>query len=101
MSKILKVILLIERSRAFDRELFQGIVQYSNIHGSWLFYIEPEVYRKSKEQTYRWIKGLNADGIIAHIGDADIVKMIVKLRLPSIIRGIEKPTLKALSIVTD
>ncbi len=44
---------------------------------------------------------MNADGIIAHIGDADIVKMIVKLRLPSIIRGIEKPTLKALSIVTD
>lgn len=94
MPKIPKVILLIERSRAFNREMLQGIFQYSNIHGPWLFYIQPEAYRESREQTYKWVKGLDADGIIGHIQQADIVKMIIKLGLPTIINGRAKPTLK-------
>jgi len=101
MPKILKIILLIERSRAFDREMLQGIVQYSNIHGPWLFYIEPEAYRNDREQTYKWIKGLNADGIIAHTWEADIVKMITKLGLPTIINGKAKPTLRTFARVAD
>ncbi len=101
MSKIPKVILLIERSRAFGRGLLYGIVQYSNLHGPWLFYIEPEVYRKSREQSYKWIRDLDADGIIGYTWDVNIIKMIVSLGLPTIIRGIEKSTSKAFRVVTD
>jgi len=101
MSKIPKVILLIERSRAFGRGLLYGIVQYSNLHGPWLFYIEPEVYRKSREQSYKWIRDLDADGIIGYTWDVNIIKMVVSLGLPAIIRGIEKSTSKTFRVVTD
>jgi LacI family transcriptional regulator len=77
--------------------MLHGIFQYSNLHGPWLFYIQPEAYRESKEQTYKWIKGLDADGIIGHIQEADIVKMVIKMGLPTIINGIVKPTLKTFS----
>ena len=64
MLKIPKVILIIERSRAFGRGLLQGIMHYSNLHKPWLFYMEPEFYKKGKEKSYKWMKNLNADGII-------------------------------------
>jgi LacI family transcriptional regulator len=102
MPKIPKVILLIERSRAFGRGLLHGIVQYSNLHGPWLFYIEPEFYRKSREQSHEWIRGLDADGIIGYVWDVNFIKMIVNLGLPAIIYDdMEKPTLKVFRIVTD
>jgi len=101
MSKIPKVILLIERSRAFGRGLLHGIVQYSNIHGPWLFYIQPEFYRKSREKTYKWMRDLDADGIIAYTWDVNLIDMIVGFGLPAMIRGIEKPTMNAYCILTD
>jgi LacI family transcriptional regulator len=102
MPKIPKVVLLIERSRAFGRGLLHGIVQYSNLHGPWLFYIEPEVYRKGRGQSYKWIRNLDADGIIGYVWDVNITKMIANLGLPAIIYyDVEKPTLKVCRVVTD
>jgi len=101
MSKVPKVILLIEKSRAFGRGLLHGIVQYSNLHGPWLFYMEPEINKKSREQPYKWIRDLDADGIIGYTWDVNLIKMIVNSGLPAMVRGIEKPTLNAFRIVTD
>jgi LacI family transcriptional regulator len=101
MSKVPKVILLIEKSRAFGRGLLHGIVQYSNFHGPWLFYMEPEVNKKYRKHPYDWIKDLRADGIIGYTWDANLIKAIVNLGYPAIIRGLEKPTLNANCILTD
>lgn len=101
MSKVPKVILLIEKSRAFGRGLLHGIVQYSNLHGPWLFYMEPEINKKSRKHPYDWIRDLQADGIIGYTWDANLVKAIVSLGYPAIIRGLEKPTGNAYCIVTD
>jgi LacI family transcriptional regulator len=101
MSKVPKVILLIEKSRAFGRGLLHGIVQYSNLHGPWLFYMEPEIAKKSRKHAYDWIRDLQADGIIGYTWDANLVKAIVSLGFPAIIRGLEKPTRNAYCIVTD
>jgi len=101
MSKVHKVILLIEKSRAFGRGLLHGIVQYSNFHGPWLFYMEPEISKKSRKHPYEWIKDLEADGIIGYTWDANLIKAIVNLGFPAMIRGLEKPTLNAYCIVTD
>ena len=87
MSKVLKVILLIEKSRAFGRSLLQGIVQYSNLHGPWLFYMEPEINKKTREKPYKWIKDLDADGIIGYTWDQDLIKSIVDSGLPAMVRG--------------
>jgi len=101
MSKVPKVILLIEKSRAFGRGLLHGIVQYSNLHGLWLFYMEPEINKKSNKHPYHWIRDLEADGIIDYTWDANLIKAIVNLGYPAIIRGLEKPTQNAYCILTD
>ena len=101
MSKVPKVILLIEKSRAFGRGLLHGIVQYSNFHGPWLFYMEPEVNKKYRKRPYDWIEDLKADGIIGYTWDANLVKAIVNLECPAILRGLEKPTRNAYCILTD
>jgi LacI family transcriptional regulator len=101
MSKVPKVILLIEKSRAFGRGLLHGIVQYSNFHGPWLFYMEPEIHKKGRKNPYEWIKELQADGIIGYTWDVNLVKAIVNLGCPAVIRGLDEPTLKAYCIVTD
>ena len=101
MSKIPKVILLIERSRAFGRGLLHGIVQYSNIHGPWLYYMEPEFYRQEKEKSHKWLKDLDADGVMAHTWDPDFINSIVNLGLPAIICGLDKPKRNACRLSTD
>ena len=77
MSKIPKVILLIEKSRAYGRGLLHGIVQYSNLHGPWLFYIKPAAYLKKSKQLYNWVRDLNADGIIGYTWDVDVFNMVI------------------------
>ncbi|MBN2182056.1 MAG: DNA-binding transcriptional regulator [Sedimentisphaerales bacterium] len=101
MSKIPKVIFLVEISRAYGRGLLRGIAKYSKLHGPWLFFMGPEFYVKGIEHSYRWMKDLDADGIIAPLWDDAIIKMIDNLGLPAVICGIEKPSLNACRVVTD
>lgn len=102
MSKIPKIILLIERSRSFGRGLLHGIIQYSNLHGPWLCYMEPEFYRQEKELSQKWFRALDADGIMAHVWNPDLTETIVNLGIPAIIHGlIEKPIRRAYPLLTD
>jgi LacI family transcriptional regulator len=101
MSKIPKVILLIERSRSFGRGLLHGIVQYSNLYGPWLFYMKPEFYRQNKKESHKWFRNLDVDGIIAHTWDTDLISSIVNSGLPAIICGLEKPRRNACRLLTD
>jgi len=61
----------------------------------------PEFYVKGIEHSYKWMKDLDADGIIAPLWDDAIIKMIDNLGLPAVICGIEKPSLNACRVVTD
>ncbi len=101
MSKIPKVILLTDKSRAYGRGLLHGIVQYSNLHGPWLFYIKPAYYIEKNKQLHNWVRNLDIDGIIGYTWDVDVFNMVVNLRLPSIIRNPEKPTSKAIRFIMD
>lgn len=101
MSKVPKVALVIEKSRAFGRGLLHGVVQYSNLHGPWLFYMEPESGKKRRERPYKWIGDLDADGIIGYTWDAGLIGTIVNLGVPAVIRGIDRPTSNAFRMVTD
>ncbi|MBN1123884.1 MAG: DNA-binding transcriptional regulator [Sedimentisphaerales bacterium] len=60
MSTIPKVILLVETSRAFGRELLYGIARYSRSHGPWTFYKETGGLERSISKLKNW----GADGII-------------------------------------
>ncbi|MDD5065071.1 MAG: DNA-binding transcriptional regulator [Phycisphaerae bacterium] len=101
MLKIPKVILIIERSRSFGRGLLHGIIQYSNLHGHWLYYMKPEFYRQDKEKSHKWLTDIDADGVIAHTWDPDFIDSIVNLGLPAVICGLDKPKHKACRLSTD
>jgi LacI family transcriptional regulator len=65
MQGIPRVILLIETSHEFGRELIRGITRYSRIYGPWVFSREPRGLRGRSPKLHKW----EADGIIIR-GDA-------------------------------
>lgn len=75
-----KVLLLLESSREFGRQLLRGIVNYASVHGSWVFVFETEW---TKELLAKQIKGV--DGIIAHIRNPAMAKIIADSQIPAVV----------------
>lgn len=73
-----RVVLLLETSRAFGRQLIIGIVRYARMNGPWSFYKEPIDLKSSIPDLTSW----NPDGIIMR--DTLITKELLKLRIPKI-----------------
>jgi len=96
-----EVILLLEKSRAYGRALFQGVMQYARIHGSWRFHTEPEFYHTHKPQTVEWIRKLSANGVIAHVADLGLIKHIAHLGVPMVISSMKRAKVAPHVVVTD
>lgn len=91
---IKKIILLLETSREFGRELLNGIARYSKLHGPWSFYLEPRGLKSSIPRIKNW----NADGIIMR--NSVISSDLINLKLPTILCLHETRRLKHLPVVT-
>jgi LacI family transcriptional regulator len=74
-----RIILLLETSRAFGRQLITGIAQYSKFNGPWSFYKEPIDLKSSIPHLTTW----KPDGIIMR--DSLITKELLKLKIPTIL----------------
>ncbi|MCX7797167.1 MAG: DNA-binding transcriptional regulator [Melioribacter sp.] len=74
-----KIVLLLETSRAFGRQLIIGITRYAKLHGPWSFYKEPIDLKSSVPHLTNW----NPDGIIMR--DTLISKELLKLKRPTIL----------------
>ena len=74
-----RIVLLIETSRAFGRELILGIARYSKLYGPWSFYKEPIDLKSSIPHLTSW----KPDGII--IRDSLITKELLNLKIPTIL----------------
>jgi len=74
-----RIILLIETSREFGRQLIIGIARYARLHGPWTFYKEPVDLKSSIPKLTNW----KPDGIIMR--DSLITKELLKLRIPTIL----------------
>lgn len=83
MSTSARVILLLETSREYGRQLQFGITKYSYFNGPWTFYREPG----GRDRTLPQLKSWGANGIIAHAHSAAMVRRIVNTRIPTIIKG--------------
>jgi LacI family transcriptional regulator len=96
MQKLTRVILLLESSRAYGRDLLIGIARYSRLHGPWSFYREPGDLRSSVRHLAQW----RADGLI--LRNASHWKELVALGLPTILalHGSHRPG-RLPAIMTD
>lgn len=74
-----KIILLVETSREFGRQLICGITRYSRINGHWSFYREPSGLKSSIPRLKNW----GANGIIMR--NSQIKKELLNLKLPTIL----------------
>ena len=74
-----RIVLLIETSRAFGRQLITGIARYSRLNGPWSFYKEPIDLKSSIPHLTNW----KPDGIIMR--DSLVTKELLKLRIPTIL----------------
>jgi len=74
-----RIVLLLETSRAFGRQLIIGIAGYSRLNGPWSFYKEPIDLKSSIPHLTSW----KPDGIIMR--DSLITKELLKLKIPTIL----------------
>ena len=78
-----KVILLLETSREYGRQLQFGITKYSYFNGPWTFYREPG----GRDRPLPQLKDWGANGMIAHVHDGSMAQKIKKTGIPTIIKG--------------
>ena len=96
MSRLPKVILLIESSRASGRALLRGVADYSRHHGPWSFYWAPN----GLEQARPLLKAGDADGILFR--DTKATKHILGYDLPAVVVGHRQTEYAGLAnVVTD
>jgi len=74
-----KIVLLIETSREFGRQLIMGISRYSRLHGPWSFYKEQTGLKSSIPHLTNW----RPDGIIMR--DSMIKNELIALKIPTIL----------------
>lgn len=74
-----RIVLLVETSREFGRQLTTGIVRYSMLNGPWSFYKEQIGLKSSIPHLTNW----KPDGIIMR--DSLIKNELLKLKIPTIL----------------
>jgi LacI family transcriptional regulator len=96
MSRIPKVLLVIESSRGSGRSLLRGIAHYVRHRGPWSFYWEPG----GLEKVWPKLKTLELDGII--LRDVDKLKEVLGFGLPAVVIGHGRDEVACLlNVVTD
>jgi len=96
MSRIPKVILLIESSRAAGRDLLRGVANYVQHHGPWSVYWEAGGFEKAWPK----LRTIQADGII--LRDVEKVEEALASGLPAVVVGHWKSEIEGMiNVVTD
>jgi LacI family transcriptional regulator len=96
MSRIPKVLLLVESSRGSGRSLLRGIANYAHHHGPWACYWEPA----GLEKVWPKLKSLDVDGII--LRDVDKLEEVLAFGIPAVVFGHGRTEISGLvNVVTD
>jgi LacI family transcriptional regulator len=100
--KARKIILLIAPTRAFDRDLLQGIARYANEYGPWTFYREPPHYQTIdwKEKVTDRLRSGKIDGIIMR--EPERIDEIIQCGIPGICAPVTRRIIEGfINIVID
>ena len=91
LQKHRKVILWIENSRGFGRDLMCGIARYASLFGPWTFYhrrsfyLDKSVSAAARKAELEHLKKWGADGIIAREFSPDTRQEVLSLDIPAIL----------------
>jgi LacI family transcriptional regulator len=96
MTRIPKIVLLVESSRASGRAILNGVANYARYHGPWSFFWEPGGLEKIKPM----LKTLAADGII--LRDVDKLREARAFGIPAVVVGYSRKEIPGLvNVITD
>lgn len=96
MTRMPKIVLLIESSRASGRAILNGVANYARHHDPWSFFWEPG----GLEKVAPMLKSLNADGII--LRDLDKLREVHAFGIPAVVVAHSRKEIPGLiNVVTD
>ncbi|MCL2117559.1 MAG: DNA-binding transcriptional regulator [Planctomycetaceae bacterium] len=76
-----EIVVLVETSRSYARDILRGIMRYEMLHGPWNIYANPGGRQEQRlpKMSHRHVKG-----IIAHITSDQMIDGILEARLPTV-----------------
>ena len=81
MADTKRILLLIETSKVYGRELLAGIGRYAETHGRWSMYVEE---RGLRERQPKWLQSWQGDGIIFRSSSQAMVDAIKSCGVPAV-----------------
>jgi len=80
MSERRRVAILVHTSTSWGTQLIDGIADYAQQHGPWLFYVEP----RGAYERLRLPRGWSGGGIIARVTTASLADEIIASKIPAV-----------------
>lgn len=94
------VMLLIDTSRVFGREIFRGVTKYSHLQGPWILHNTLPFFGKSSRGLPR-LDSVDVDGLIVMIPDNRIIEQALKTGLPIVVKGLTGPVPGVPNFISD
>ncbi|MDO4575996.1 MAG: DNA-binding transcriptional regulator [Planctomycetia bacterium] len=76
-----RIVVIMETTRAYAREVIRGIARFNREHGGWLVEFSP---RGAEDQPPEWLRGSGADGIFARIHNEQFLSTILESGIPTL-----------------
>lgn len=99
---------MLDSSRAADRGIIRGIVEYSHLRGNWSFCRYSPLFRTPPFSTHHIdnildrLKNLDADGIIGYLPvEPDFLEVILSTKFPTVVIPVSKPIDGVVNILQD
>jgi LacI family transcriptional regulator len=76
-----QVALLVETSRAYGRDILQGVRRYYEVHSGWSIFVQP---RGLWDPPPPWLERWKGDGIIARIATPAMARAVTAVGIPTV-----------------
>ncbi len=93
-----RVALLVESSRAYGRGVLLGVARYIRTHQPWSVFFQD---LNLCDDTPEWLGHWQGEGIITRLENADIVKVIQRVKVPAVYLRQVHPAIKTPCVLTD
>jgi LacI family transcriptional regulator len=98
MSKSIEVLLLLDHSRSFGKNIVHGIAKYARLHSRWSLLLEPEFHSDTETN---WRKIWAVDGIIGFCKTKEQLKQIMDTGVPAVILSADNQEYSEVLMVVD